>query len=57
MYIRISVIWHLHDWRGATLLSIPFITWYLYWLKFLQEIFPCVTYYLRWSTIQSCVLP
>ena len=54
MYSRISGIWYLHDWRGARLLSIPFIKQYLYWPKFLQEIFPCATYYRRWLTVQSC---
>jgi len=29
-YSRIPFVWHTHDWRVATLLSIPFIKQYLY---------------------------
>jgi len=43
MCSRISVIWHPQDFRGARLFSIPFIRQYLYWIKFSQEIFPCVS--------------
>ena len=58
MCSRISIIWHLHDWRGATSLSIPFIKQHLHWPKFLQEIVSlCFSFYLSWSTIPSCVLP
>jgi len=39
IYIRSSVIWHLHDWKAAISLSIPFIKQNLYWPKFLQEFF------------------
>jgi len=53
MYSWISVNWHLHNWRGATLFSIPFIKQYLYWPKLLQEIVFLCPLYLRWSTIQS----